>query len=59
MKIGYYPTPPEVVGSVRTFLSYPEDPGSLLDPCTGEGAPSCYSFVGDTSLSPASPEERS
>jgi len=35
--MGYYPTPPEVVDGVRSFLRYPKDSVNLLDPCCGEG----------------------
>lgn len=36
-KLGYYPTPDRVADLVRTFLGFPPDPFSVLDPCCGEG----------------------
>ena len=35
--MGYYPTPPDVVGRIRSFLSYSDENVSVLDPCCGEG----------------------
>jgi hypothetical protein len=37
IKMGHYPTPPRVVGLIRSFLSFPAGPFSALDPCCGEG----------------------
>jgi len=37
-KMGYYPTPVQVVDSIRTFLAFPAAPFSALDPCCGEGS---------------------
>jgi len=37
IKMGYYPTPLPVVDRIRTFLSYPQENVSFLDPCCGEG----------------------
>jgi hypothetical protein len=37
VKMGYYPTPPDVVDQVRSFVEYPKDHTTLLDPCCGEG----------------------
>jgi len=36
-KMGYYPTPGNVVDSIGTFLSFPAEPFTALDPCCGEG----------------------
>ncbi|MFH1114164.1 MAG: DUF6094 domain-containing protein [Pseudomonadota bacterium] len=37
MKMGYYPTPARVVYCIRTGLSFPREPFTVLDPCCGEG----------------------
>ena len=37
VKMGYYPTPPDVVEQVRSFVEYPNENVNLLDPCCGEG----------------------
>lgn len=37
VKMGCYPTPPDVVGMVRSFVEYPKENANLLDPCCGEG----------------------
>lgn len=37
IKMGYYPTPLTVVDRIRSFISFPEEEASLLDPCCGEG----------------------
>lgn len=37
MKMGYYPAPSRVVDHIRSFLSFPAEPFSVLDPCCGEG----------------------
>ena len=37
IKMGYYPTPLSVVDRIRSFVRFPEDNVSLLDPCCGEG----------------------
>jgi len=36
-KLGYYPTPPAVVDTMRSFLGFPGGGFSALDPCCGEG----------------------
>jgi hypothetical protein len=35
--MGFYPTPPEIVDLVRTWLRFPAAPFPALDPCAGEG----------------------
>lgn len=37
VKMGYYPTPPDVVDRINSFLSYPDENVNLLDSCCGEG----------------------
>lgn len=37
IKMGYYPTPLDVVDKIRSFLSYPCERVNVLDPCCGEG----------------------
>lgn len=37
-KMGYYPTPRDVVDRIRSLLGFPEENVNLLDPCCGEGA---------------------
>jgi tRNA1(Val) A37 N6-methylase TrmN6 len=36
-KMGYYPTPERVVDYIKSFLSFPPSPFSVLDPCCGKG----------------------
>lgn len=36
-KLGYYPTPPEMVKLIRRYLKFPEGRFYALDPCCGEG----------------------
>jgi len=38
VKMGYYPTPLQVVERIRSFLSFPDENANVLDPCCGEGA---------------------
>ncbi len=35
--MGYYPTPPDVVDRIKSFLHYPDGNVNLLDPCCGQG----------------------
>ena len=35
--MGYYPTPVSVVERVKSFLKFPEERVTVLDPCCGEG----------------------
>ncbi len=37
MKMGYYPTPPDVTARLRRLVRLPEEAFSVLDPCAGEG----------------------
>ena len=37
MKMGYYPTPARVVEYIKSFLLFPREPFTALDPCCGEG----------------------
>jgi len=37
IKMGHYPTPPRVVELIRSYLSFPPEQFSCLDPCCGEG----------------------
>lgn len=37
IRCGYYPTPPDVVETLRSHVRFPEEPFAALDPCTGEG----------------------
>jgi hypothetical protein len=37
IKMGHYPTPPQVVEQIRNYLSFPPSPFCSLDPCCGEG----------------------
>ncbi len=37
IKMGYYPTPDNVVERIRSYLSFPDDNVNLLDPCCAEG----------------------
>jgi tRNA1(Val) A37 N6-methylase TrmN6 len=37
MKMGYYPTPARVVKYIKSFLLFPREPFTALDPCCGEG----------------------
>jgi hypothetical protein len=37
IKAGYYPTPPRVVAMVKSWLRFPTEPFTALDPCAGEG----------------------
>jgi tRNA1(Val) A37 N6-methylase TrmN6 len=37
IKMGYYPTPDSVVERIRSFIKFPEENVSILDPCCGEG----------------------
>jgi tRNA1(Val) A37 N6-methylase TrmN6 len=36
--MGYYPTPQSVVYRIKSFLMFPHERVSVLDPCCGEGA---------------------
>lgn len=36
-KMGYYPTPPEVVGQIRSILRFPKGGFRAIDTCCGEG----------------------
>jgi SAM-dependent methyltransferase len=36
-KMGYYPTPLNVVGAIAEWLRAPDEPYRVLDPCCGEG----------------------
>ncbi len=37
VKMGYYPTPLSTVERIRSFLKFPRENVSVLDPCCGEG----------------------
>ncbi len=37
INMGYYPTPVSVVERVKSFLKFPEERVTVLDPCCGEG----------------------
>ena len=37
LKMGYYPTPPDVTARLRRLVRFPEEPFSAFDPCAGEG----------------------
>jgi len=37
IKMGYYPTPPDVVDRIRSFINFPSGNVNVLDPCCGEG----------------------
>lgn len=36
-KLGYYPTPPEMVELIKNYLKFPKNRFYALDPCCGEG----------------------
>lgn len=36
-KLGYYPTPPDMVKLIKSYLSFPEGSFNAFDPCCGEG----------------------
>ena len=37
IKMGYYSTPLSIVERVRSFLRFPKETTTILDPCCGEG----------------------
>lgn len=50
IKMGYYPTPLPVIDRIRSFVSFPEEEASLLDPCCGEGL-ALERLAGDANVS--------